>query len=82
MLLLERDINLFADALLKAIQVIPEQLIGDRLSDLLALINIRPVVPETNCVVFFARKLVGRQFTPLKVSNEILPQIGSATGIG
>ena len=70
------------NGLLKALQIISKQLIRDCLGDLLAFIDIRPVVAVTNRVVLLARKFVGREFTTFKKSNEFLSQLRSVAGVG
>ena len=71
----------FLNGLLKALQIISEQLIRDCLGDLLAFVDIRPVVPVTNRVVLLAREFVGREFTTFKKPNELLSQLRSAAGV-
>ena len=47
-MLSERDCDQFLNGLLKPLQIVPEQLVSNRLGDLLAFVDIRARVPVAN----------------------------------
>ena len=77
----QRHGDQFLNGLLKPLQIVPKQLIGNRLGDLLAFVNIAAAMPESNGQKIFSGSVVAGQFAAFKELDEFLSQIGSPAGV-
>ena len=66
------DCDQLLNGLLKALQIVSEQLVGDRLGDLLAFVNVRPVMAKSDREILLALEFVCGQLTAFKELNEFL----------
>ena len=80
-MLSKRDCDQLLNGLLKPLQIVSEQLVGDCLGDLLTLIDIAAAMSKSNGQEIFSGSVVAGQFTAFKELDEFLSQLGSSPGV-